>query len=183
MKPKPNVNQILPTQNPAELKNNLFQQLVLVSVISTTCSVLICSMLCVAALWFHAASLPKTNRPRDLRFSELPFDGSQWKLAKNERGNLEMRCRAKMLGDLVENHLRPGMTKESVKELLGGTDPGDIGEDLCFLHATSRWYYYLPVDGFEDYFAGLNFMSSGGLFFVIYFDKNGRYMGYKIAIS
>ena len=182
MKPT-NVNQILPPQNPAEFKNNLFRQLVLVSVISTICSVLICSMLQVAAVWFYVETTPKTNRPRDLRYSELPFDGVPWKLAKNERGNLEIEWRAKMLGDLLENHLRPGMSKESVVELIGYPDAGFYPTGRFRVHATEIGCYFFPVVGFEDYFAGINFLSSGGHNFLIYFDKNGRYMGYKIEIT
>ncbi|MCC7433141.1 MAG: hypothetical protein IT363_00540 [Methanoregulaceae archaeon] len=65
---------------------------------------------CVATLWLIGLVLLL------LELRPMPFDSARWKSA--ERG-MFFSERTRMVGDLGQNHLRPGMTREGVIALMG----------------------------------------------------------------
>ena len=84
--------------------------------------------------------------------------------------------RGKMIGDLLKNHLQPGMLKESVEELLGHPDSSPL-----FKSGLERWSYALSYEGFEHLFDA-DMSLSGSHYFYLFFDKEGKYMKYEIEL-
>ena len=124
------------------------------------------SLFCLATL--SGCSLLLTERSLDARYLELPFDEAHW---KEVRCTAENNRRANMVGDLVENHLRRGMTKDEVENLLGHRDDRTSGGN--------GWVYRFTPEGFEDLFGR---HDSGSHYLVIRFDEDDKYIGYSIII-
>ena len=129
-------------------------------------------------LLFCLATLSGCSRSLDARYSELPFDETQWKavgeMSREQRSSCENR-RANMVGDLVENHLQLGMTKDEIENLLGPRDghtaphPRQVGDG---------WIYRFTIEGFEDI---VPWDASGSHYLVIRFDEDGKYVEHNIV--
>jgi len=128
------------------------------------------SSLCLAIL--SGCSLILSERSLDARYRELPFDEAHWKavgeMTRTDRSSVKNR-RANMFGDLVENHLRLGMTKEEIEMLLGPPDDRSAGGD--------GWFYYFTIVGFEDIRG-----ASGSHYLFIGFDEEGKCIEYTIML-
>ncbi|MCL2622549.1 MAG: outer membrane protein assembly factor BamE [Planctomycetaceae bacterium] len=127
-----------------------------------------------------------SDRSLDARYYELPFDETQWKAEisiwiknpdpRNLSEEIKVKMsedvyRARMIGDLVENHLRPGMTKEEIEMLLGPHESRTAEGD--------GWVYYLAIKGFEDIKG-----PSGSHNLIIWFTESGKYyMGYNVVLD
>ncbi|MEO7454108.1 MAG: hypothetical protein ABIV13_05030, partial [Fimbriimonadales bacterium] len=98
----------------------------------------------------------------DQPWNELPFDSTAWKskelygMSPNNDPGADMK-RGLMLDDLVDEHIRLGMTMDLARELLGEPDsPGNSGR---------RWTYELGM------WSGFRFEMD---FLVLRFDEEGR---------
>ena len=127
----------------------------------------------LSLLLFCLATLSGCSSSLDARYSELAFDETHWKAAgemtREDQSSAKNR-RAYMLGDLVENHLRLGMSKEEVEMLLGPRDSSTVEGD-------DNWIYHFPYEGFKDIHP---WDASGSHFVVLKFDKDGKYIKYEI---
>ena len=123
------------------------------------------------------------------KYHLLPFDETQWKTERivwvenTDEKNMSKivmqkmskeTCRAKMIGDLLENHLHPGMTKESIEELLG---PPEY-PPYFLKNGTECWCYELSIRDFEPIKG-----PSGGHRFVIHLNHGDKYIASKIELE
>ena len=128
----------------------------------------------LSLLLFCLATLSGCSHSLDARYSGLAFDETHWKtvgeMTREDRSSAK-NLRAKMLDDLVKNHLRQGMSKEEVEMLLGPRD--DVASER-----SDDWVYYFPYEGFEDIHP---WDASGSHFVVLRFDKDSKYIKYEIV--
>jgi len=157
-----------------EREDIMFRHVVLVVSISLLCSAILLGSLLGLCYWgLSAIGLlnggsweAQSFCSQDDRYCELPFDETHWKAgagivvsAKNHR--------SKMMNDLLKTHVQPGMSKESIEELLGPPDS-----------AYTYWSYELSIRDFKDIKG-----PSGGHRFVICLDKDGKYVSSEIMME
>lgn len=100
-----------------------------------------------------------------IQYNLLTFDETHWKTTTDDR--------TKMVEDLYKNHLRKGMSKVSIKKMLGTPErillPSEFSDPSLFKGMSECWSYELPLDSCFDTHT-----------FNIHLDASGNYMGYHI---